>query len=83
MIIALALVFSVNANAKTNWIMKNSYFMDCEQILFNGIGEDGRKTLEAWDCEHQQNFQRKKRICEWPPNSSNQTCKYINPNIIY
>ena len=64
MIIALALVFSVNANAKTNWIMENSYFMDCEQILFNGIGEDGLKTLEMWDCEHQQNLQRKKPT--WP-----------------
>ena len=52
MIIALALVFSVNANAKTNWIMENSYFMDCREILFNGIGEDGLKTLEMWDCEH-------------------------------
>ena len=50
MIIALALVFSVNANAKTNWII------DCGEI-----GEDGRKTLEMWDCEHQQNLQRK----EW------------------
>ena len=38
--------------------------MDCEQILFNGIGEDGRKTLEMWDCEHQQNLQRKKPT--WP-----------------
>ena len=64
MIIALALVFSVNANAKTNWIMENSYFMDCEQILFNGIGEDGRKSLEMRDCEHQQNLQRKKPT--WP-----------------
>ena len=64
MIIALALVFSVNANAKTNWIMENSYFMDCEQILFNGIGEDGRKSLEMRDCEHQQNLQRTKPT--WP-----------------
>ena len=61
MIIALALVFSVNANAKTNWIMENFYFMDCREILFNGIGEDGLKTLEMWDCEHKQNLQRK----EW------------------
>ena len=60
MIIALALVFSVNANAKTNWIMENFYFMDCREILFNGIGEDGLKTLEMWDCENQQNLQRKK-----------------------
>ena len=50
MIIALALVFNVNANAKTNWII------DCGEI-----GEDGRKTLEMWDCGHQQNLQRK----EW------------------
>ena len=64
MIIALALVFSVNANAKTNWIMENSYFMDCEEILFNGIGEDGRKSLEMRDCEHQQNLQRTKPT--WP-----------------
>ena len=64
MIIALALVFSVNANAKTNWIMENSYFMDCEQILFNVIGEDGRKSLEMRDCEHQQNLQRTKPT--WP-----------------
>ena len=65
MIIALALVFSVNANAKTNWIMKNSYFMDCEQILFNGIGEDGRKSLEMRDCENQQNLQFKRRFGYW------------------
>ena len=50
MIIALALVFSVNANAKTNWISS------CGEI-----GEDGLKTLEMWDCEHKQNLQRK----EW------------------
>ena len=65
MIIALALVFNVNANAKTNWIMENSYFMDCEQILFNGIGEDGQKTLEMWECDHQQNLLRK----EWYNNA--------------
>ena len=71
MIIALALVFNVNANAKTNWIMENSYFgdtgsaaMDYREILFNGIGEDGRKSLEMRDCEHQQNLQRKKPT--WP-----------------
>ena len=46
MIIVLVLVFGVNANAKTNWIS------DCGEI-----GEDGRKTLEMWDCEHQQNLQ--------------------------
>jgi len=72
MIITLALVFNVNANAKIK---------DCGEILFNGR-EEGRKTLEAWDCEHRQNFQRKKRICGWG-NSSNQTCKYSNPLIIY
>ena len=77
MIIALALVFSVNANAKTNWIMKNSYFMDCEQILFNGIGEDGLKTLEMRDCEHQQNLQRKKPT--WPLSSG----KWNNSLILY
>ena len=48
MIIALALVFSVNVNAKTNWIS------GCGEI-----GEDGRKTLEMWACEHQQNLLRK------------------------
>ena len=53
MIIALALVLGVNANAKTNWISS------CGKI-----GEDGRKTLEMWDCEHQQNLQRKKPT--WP-----------------
>ena len=51
MIIALALVFSMNANAKTYLTFSN-----CGQI-----GEEGRKTLEMWDCEHQQNLQRK----EW------------------
>ena len=65
MIIALALVFSVNANAKTNWIMENFYFMDCREILFNGIGEDGLKTLEMWDCDHQQNLPRKKWSGKW------------------
>ena len=65
MIIALALVFSVNANAKTNWIMENSYFIGCGEILFNGIGEDGLKTLEMWDCEYQQNLQRKKWSGKW------------------
>ena len=50
MIIALALVFNVNANAKTNWTI------NCEEI-----GEDGQKTLEMWECDHQQNLQRK----EW------------------
>ena len=54
MIIALALVFSVNANAKTNWIS------GCGEI-----GEDGQKTLEMWDCEHQENLQRK----EWLNNA--------------
>ena len=77
MIIALALVFSVNANAKTNWIMENSYFMDCEQILFNGIGEDGLKTLEMRDCEHQQNLQRKKPT--WPLSGG----KWGDPLILY
>ena len=51
MIIALALVFSVNANAKTNWISS------CGEI-----GEDGQKTLEMWDCEHRQNLQFKERL---------------------
>ena len=60
MIIALALVFSVNANAKTNWIMENSYFMDCGEI-----GDDGQKTLEMWECDHQQNLLRK----EWYDNA--------------
>ena len=55
MIIALVLVFNVNANAKIK---------DCGEILFNGR-EDGRKTLEMWDCEHQQNLQRK----EWLNNA--------------
>ena len=50
MIIALALVFSMNANAKTNWISS------CGEI-----GEDGQKTLEMWECDHQQNLLRK----EW------------------
>ena len=50
MIIALALVFSMNANAKTNWISS------CGEI-----GDDGQKTLEMWECDHQQNLQRK----EW------------------
>ena len=50
MIIALALVFSVNANVKANWII------NCGKI-----GEDGRKTLEMFDCEHKQNLQLK----EW------------------
>ena len=70
MIIALALVFSVNANAKTNWIMENSYFIDCGEILFNGIGEDGRKTQEIWDCEHQQNLQIKKWSSTWKINNN-------------
>ena len=48
MIIVLVLVFGVNANAKTNWISS------CGEI-----GEDGRKTLEMWDCTHQQNLQWK------------------------
>jgi len=74
MIIALALVFNMNANAKTNWvdpntktnwIMENSYFIDCREILFNGIGEDGLKTIEMWDCEHQENLQRKKWSGKW------------------
>ena len=54
MIIALALVFNVNANAKT-YPLGN-----CGQI-----GEDGRKTLEMFDCEHRQNLQRK----EWLNNA--------------
>ena len=54
MIIALALVFSMNANAKTNWISS------CGEI-----GEDGQKTLEMCDCEHQENLQRK----EWLNNA--------------
>ena len=77
MIIALTLVFSVNANAKTNWIMENSYFMDCREILFNGIKEDGLKTLEIRDCEHQQNLQRKKPT--WPLSSG----KWNNSLILY
>ena len=56
MIIALALVFSMNANAKTNWISSSS----CGEI-----GEDGQKTLEMWECEHQQNLLRK----EWYNNA--------------
>ena len=54
MIIALALVFSMNANAKTNWISS------CGEI-----GEDGQKTLEMWECDHQQNLLRK----EWHNNA--------------
>ena len=54
MIIALALVFSMNANAKTNWII------NCGEI-----GEDGHKTLEMFECEHRQNLQRK----EWLNNA--------------
>ena len=54
MIIALALVFSMNANAKTNWIS------GCGEI-----GEDGQKTLEMWECDHQQNLLRK----EWYNNA--------------
>ena len=54
MIIALALVFSVNANAKTNWISS------CGEI-----GDDGQKTLEMWECDHQQNLLRK----EWYDNA--------------
>ena len=50
MIIVLALTFTLNVNAKTNWTI------NCEEI-----GEDGHKTLEMWDCEHKQNLQRK----EW------------------
>ena len=47
MIIALALVFSMNANAKTN-------SFSCGEI-----GDDGQKTLEMWECDHQQNLLRK------------------------
>ena len=54
MIIALALVFSMNANAKTNWIFS------CGEI-----GEYGQKTLEMWECDHQQNLLRK----EWYNNA--------------
>ena len=36
----------MNANAKTNWI-------SCGEI-----GEDGQKTLEMWECDHQQNLLR-------------------------
>ena len=50
MIIALALVFSMNANAKANWF-------SCGEI-----GDGGQKTLEMWDCEHRQNLQFKERL---------------------